>query len=100
MTRTCWFGGLLPLLRLAESVGPARPVTEHLTVDSLWPVAKTGSVLAGMLTGTDRIDDLNVRRHGAMPTLFGGGRRPRRWSYLLSFTHGQVQRLDRRPPGC
>jgi hypothetical protein len=72
--------GLVPLLRLAESAGLHDLVGEHLSVDSPCRVAKTGSVVAGMLAVADSIDDLDVLRHGAMPKLFGGGSgRRRRW---------------------
>jgi hypothetical protein len=87
--------GLVPLLRLAESAGLHDLVGEHLSINSPCRVAKTGSVVAGMLAGADSIDDLDVLRHGAMPKLFGGVRAPSTLgSYLRSFTHGHVQQLD------
>lgn len=87
--------GLVPTLRLAESAGLHDLLREQLTVDSPNPVAKSGCVVAGMLTGADSIDDLDVLRHGAMPKLFGGLRAPSTLgSYLRSFTHGHVQQLD------
>lgn len=33
---------------------------------------KVATIVAGMLTGADSIDDLDVVRHGGMPMLFGG----------------------------
>jgi len=87
--------GLVPVMRLAESAGLHDLVEEHLTVDSANPVAKTGSVIAGMLAGADSIDDLDVLRHGAMRRLFCGVRAPSTLgTYLRSFTHGHVQQLD------
>lgn len=87
--------GLVPALHLAESAGLHGLLGEHLSVDSANPVAKSGCVVAGMLTGADSIDDLDVLRHGAMPKLFRGVRAPSTLgSYLRSFTHGHVQQLD------
>jgi Transposase DDE domain group 1 len=87
--------GLIPLLRLAESAGLHELVEEHLSVDAANPVAKTGSLVAGMLAGADSIDDLDVLRHGAMPRLVAGVRAPSTLgTYLRSFTHGHVRQLD------
>lgn len=86
--------GLVPVLRLAEESGLHDLVAEHPTVDSANPVAKTGSVVAGMLVGADSIDDLDVLRHGAMPKLFAGVRAPSTLgTFLRSFTHGHVKQL-------
>jgi DDE family transposase len=87
--------GLVPLLRLAESARLHDLLEEHLRVDSPRSTAKAGCVVAGMLTGADSIDDLDVLRHGAMPKLFSGVRAPSTLgTYLRSFTHGHVQQLD------
>jgi hypothetical protein len=87
--------GLVPLLRLAESAGLHDLVEEHVTASSPNSVAKTSTVVAGMLAGADSIDDLDVLRHGAMPRLFSGIRAPSTLgTYLRSFTHGHVQQLD------
>jgi hypothetical protein len=51
--------------------------------------AKETSIVGGMVVGSVSIDDLDVRRHGAMPTAFGGVRAP---SMLGTF-------LNRRPTG-
>ena len=59
------------------------------------PVAKTTSVVGGMLAGADSIDDLALLRHGGMGRLFGGVRAPSTLgTFLRSFTHGHVQQLD------
>jgi len=88
-------GGLLPAMRLAENAGLHRLLGEHLTPASPNPVAKSACVIAGMLTGADSIDDLDVLRHGAMGRLFAGVRAPSTLgTYLRSFTHGHVQQLD------
>lgn len=86
--------GLVPMLRLAES-GGLYDLLEGLSVTSPNPVAKTTSVLGGMLAGADSIDDLDLLRHGAMGRLFGGVRAPSTLgTYLRAFTHGHVQQLD------
>jgi hypothetical protein len=87
--------GLVPMLRLAESAGLHDLLAEHLSVGSANPVAKSTSVVAGMLAGADSIDDLDVLRHGGMGRLFGGVRAPSTLgTYLRSFSHGHVQQLD------
>src|SRR3546814_5631956 len=66
-----------------------------LTVNSPNATVKATSVIAGMLTGADSIDDLDVLRHGGMPPLFAGVRAPSTLgTFLRSFTHGHVQQLD------
>jgi hypothetical protein len=87
--------GLVPVMRLAESAGLHDLLGERLSVGSPNPVAKSASVIAGMLAGADSIDDLDVLRHGGMGRLFGGVRAPSTLgSYLRSFSHGHVQQLD------
>ncbi len=87
--------GLVPLLRLAEGAGLHRLVAEHVRVPSPNPVAKTASVVAGMLAGADSIDDLGRLRHGGMGRLFDGVRAPSTLgTYLRSFSHGHVQQVD------
>jgi hypothetical protein len=87
--------GLVPVLLLAESAGLHDLVAEHLSVDSPNRVAKTTSVIAGMLAGADSIDDLDLVRHAAMPRLFAGVRAPSTLgTYLRAFSHGHVQQVD------
>jgi hypothetical protein len=87
--------GLVPVLRLAESAGLHELVGEHVKTSAPNPVAKTTSVVAGMLAGADSIDDLDLLRHGGMARLFAGVRAPSTLgTYLRSFTHGHVQQLD------
>lgn len=88
--------GLIPALRLAESAGFYDLLAEHLSVDSPNSVAKSASVVGGMLAGADSIDDLDVLRHGGMGRLFAGVRAPSTLgTFLRSFTHGHVQQLDK-----
>lgn len=86
--------GLVPILRLGEAAGLPELLT-GLTVASPNPVAKTTSIIGGMLAGADSIDDLNLLRHGGMGRLFAGVRAPSTLgTFLRSFTHGHVQQLD------
>jgi hypothetical protein len=87
--------GLLPVLRLAEAAGLYRLLGERLTVASPNAPVKAAAVVAGMLTGADCIDDLDVLRHGAMGRLFTGVRAPSTLgTFLRCFTFGHVRQLD------
>ncbi|MGV0990604.1 IS1380 family transposase, partial [Limnohabitans sp.] len=53
------------------------------------------SVVAGMVTGADSIDDLDVLRHGGMRKVVAGVRAPSTLgTFLRSFTFGHVRQLD------
>jgi hypothetical protein len=82
LAQTCGLGVLLAgLVRLGTSVGTN-------------PAGKITSIIAGMVTGADCIDDLDVVRHGGMPTLFGGVYAPSTLgSFLREFTFGHVRQL-------
>src|SRR3546814_9567280 len=56
--------GLVPAMLLAESAGLHDLLDAKLTVNSPNATVKATSVIAGMLTGADSIDDLDVLRHG------------------------------------
>jgi hypothetical protein len=87
--------GLVPVMRLAESAGLHDLLDDRLSIESANATAKTAAVVAGMLTGADSIDDLDVLRHGAMGKLFGAARAPSTLgTFLRTFTHGHVQQLD------
>jgi hypothetical protein len=61
--------GLVPALRLAERAGLFDLVNERVRVPGSAganPGLKVGSIVAGMLTGADSIDDLDVVRDGGM----------------------------------
>jgi hypothetical protein len=56
---------------------------------------KVATIVAGMATGADSIDDLDVVRHGGMPLLFGGVYAPSTLGeFLRAFTHGHVRQLQ------
>jgi len=86
--------GLVPVMALAEPVGLAALVREHVSVGGPCGAnagLKVPCLVAGMAAGADSIDDMDVLRHGAMPDLFGGVRAPSTLgSFLRSFTCGNV----------
>ena len=64
---------------------------------SAWPRRAGATTRAGRTgrTGADSIDDLDVLRHGGMPTLFSGVYAPSTLgSFLRAFTHGHVRQLQ------
>jgi hypothetical protein len=91
-------GGLLTAAVLTERIGLWPLVAGTLTVPGPTGVnsaAKTATVLTGMLSGADSIDDLDVLRAGATPTLFDDLRAPSTiGSWLRAFTAGNVRQLD------
>lgn len=87
--------GLVPVMRLAQAAGLHDLVGAQVSVPCPNAVAKTTSVVAGMLAGADCIDDLDLLRHGGLGRVFDGVRAPSTLgTYLRSFTHGHVQQLD------
>ena len=84
--------GLVPVMRLAQSVDLHGIVGERLRIPGdkgANASGKVAAVVAGMLTGADSIDDLDVIRHGGMPGLFGGVYAPS--------TLGEFLRVHARP---
>jgi hypothetical protein len=56
---------------------------------------KVATIVAGMLTSADSIDDLDRVRHGGMGLLFESVYAPSTLgSFLRSFRHGQVRQLE------
>ena len=91
--------GLLPVWRLAEAAG-FHAVLRGLSVASPNAAVKVGCVVAGMLTGADSIEDLDVLRSGGTGRVFAGVRAPSTLgSFLRAFSHGHVQQLDRAGAG-
>jgi Transposase DDE domain group 1 len=92
------YGGLEPLVRLAERCGLPELVAERLRLPAnedgtgAFPAAKVMSLVAGMAAGADSIQDMGRLRHGAMDRLFDGVRAPSTLgSFPRSFTHGHVK---------
>ncbi|WP_397545032.1 IS1380 family transposase [Saccharopolyspora pogona] len=96
--------GLVPVMRLAERVGLSELVAEGVRVpgsEGANADAKVGSIVAGMLTGADSIDDLDVIRHGAMPKLFGGIRAPSTvGTFLRALTWGHARQVESAAREC
>ncbi len=91
--------GLVPVMALAGRAGLGELVAEHVR-----PVGECGvnahlkapALVAGMTASADSIDDMDVLRHGAMGTLFGGIRAPStHGSHLRSYTWGNVAQLEK-----
>ena len=62
------------------------------------PAAKVATIVAGMRAGANSIDDLNIARHGGMPSLFTGVYAPSTLgSFMRTFTHGHVRQLQAPP---
>ena len=93
--------GLVPLMELADQAGLRRLLSERVKFTServksgaANPTPKLLSIIAGMLTGADSIDDLDVIRAGGMKELFGGVYACATLGILLrEFTFGHVRQL-------
>jgi hypothetical protein len=92
------YAGIEPVMRLAESCDLHGIVRERLHVPTdkgANASGKLATIVAGMLTGADSIDDLDVVRHGGMAELFGGVYAPSTLgSFLRAFSHGHVRQLQ------
>jgi hypothetical protein len=90
--------GLEPVMRLAGLCDLAGIVRERLRVPSYRGAnapGKVATIVAGMVSGADSIDDLDVVRHGGMPSLFGSVYAPSTLGeFLRWFTHGHVRQLQ------
>ena len=90
--------GLVPVMRLAQDCGLAELVAEHVSVAG--PLGantphKIGCVVAGMVTGADSIDDLDVLRQAGIGELFDGVRAPSTLgSFLRALSWGNVAQLE------
>jgi hypothetical protein len=89
--------GLVPAVRLADNVGLEELAADHVYVAATVganPSVKIGSLVAGMIVGTDGIDGMDLLRHGAIPPRFGGIRAPSTLgSFLRAFAHGDARQL-------
>ena len=93
------YGGLVPVMRLAERCGLEGLVAQYVRVADRCGVnaaAKVSSIVAGMAAGADSIDDLDVLRHGGMARVFGGIRAPSTLgSFLRCLAWGNVRQLEK-----
>jgi hypothetical protein len=91
--------GLVPVMALAERAGLADLAAEHVRPGGDCGVnahLKVPCLVAGMAAGADSIDDMDLLRHGAMSTLFGGIRAPSTLgSHLRCYTWGNVSQLEK-----
>src|SRR5712691_1617889 len=91
--------GLVPVMALAQRAGLADLVAEHVRPGGECGVnahLKVPCLVAGMAAGADSIDDMDLLRHGAMDTLFGGVRAPSTLgSFLRAFTWGNACQLNK-----
>jgi Transposase DDE domain group 1 len=91
--------GLVPVMALAGRAGLGDLAAEHVRPGGECGVnahLKVPALVAGMAAGADSIDDMDVLRHGAMSTLFGGIRAPSTLgSHLRSYTWGNVSQLEK-----
>jgi hypothetical protein len=91
--------GLVPVMALADRAGLADLVAEHVRPGGECGVnahLKVACLAAGMAAGADSIDDMDLLRHGAMSTLFGGVRAPSTLgSHLRCYTWGNVSQLEK-----
>ena len=87
--------GLVPVMAVVQRAGLMELAGEYVGVAGGCGVnadLKVACIVAGMIAGADSIDDLDVLRHGAMPSLFGGIRAPSTLgSFLRSFTWGNAR---------
>ncbi len=73
--------GWAPVVALVDRCGLAVLVTDRLTLATGGGVnafLKIPALVAGMVAGSDSIDDMDLLRHGGMDRLFGGVRAPSR----------------------
>ena len=91
--------GLVPVMALAERAGLGELVAAYVRPAGECGVnahLKVPALVAGMASGADSIDDMDVLRHGAMGALFGGIRAPSTLgSHLRSYTWGNVVQLEK-----
>ena len=91
--------GLVPVMALAQRAGLGDLVAEHVRPGGDCGVnahLKVPCLVAGMAAGADSIDDMDLLRHGAMSTLFGGIRAPSTLgSHLRCYTWGNVAQLEK-----
>jgi hypothetical protein len=90
--------GLVPVLALARTAGLQELAQQHLTVPTDKGAnagLKVASLVAGMVTGADSIDDMALLRHGGMGRVFKNAYAPSTLgSFLRAFTFGHVRQLD------
>lgn len=97
------YAGVAPVLGLAERAGLSELIEERVRIDPMTtkvpsagvnPAGKLSTVIGGMLTGADCIDDLDAVRSGGMGKLFGAVYAATTLGqFLREFTHGHTLQL-------
>ncbi|MFZ2177214.1 MAG: IS1380 family transposase [Rhodococcus sp. (in: high G+C Gram-positive bacteria)] len=93
--------GLVPVLELGEQTGLSELIDTHVDLAStrvasgaVNPVGKLTSIIGGMLTGADSIDDVDTIRAGGTPILFDQVYAPSTLGiFLREFTFGHSLQL-------
>jgi hypothetical protein len=89
--------GLVPVMRLARRAGLGARVSTKLTLPGgagCDAGAKVSSIVAGMLTDADSINDFDVLREGAVHKVLPGVKAPSTLgTFLRAFTFGHVLQL-------
>ncbi len=89
--------GVVPVMHLARRAGLAQLVADKLSIAGgagADAAAKVASIIAGMITGADSIDDLGVLREGAVHKVMPGVKAPSTLgTFLRAFTFGHVRQL-------
>ena len=88
--------GLVPVFELGEQAGLSELIDTHVDLASTRvasgaanPAGKLTSIIGGMLTGADSIDDVDTIRAGGSPIVFGQVYALRRWgSFCASSPSG------------
>jgi hypothetical protein len=94
--------GLVPVMALAEQTGLSTLLAQKVSISaprvksgSANPAPKLTTLIAGMCTGADSIDDTDALRSGGMSTLFGGMYAPSTIGTLLrEFSFGHARQLE------
>ena len=94
--------GLVPVMTLAEQTGLHELLGENVHIaepkiksGSANPAPKLATLIAGMCSGADRIDDVDIVHSGGMETLLGGVYAPSTIGTLLrEFSFGHARPLD------
>ena len=96
--------GLVPVMRLARLTGLESLVDRMVTVPGgagVDAAAKVASIVAGMVTGADSIDDMDALREGAVGKVLPGVKAPSTLgTFLRAFTFGHVRQGVRWPARC
>src|SRR6266550_8269667 len=98
--------GLVPVMQLAEDTGLHELVADAVQIDDppipstgVNPAGKISSIVAGMAAGADSIDDLDVLRHGGMPSCSAGCTHPRHSARSCARSRGDTRGSCPPPPG-